>query len=138
MSHSQFHGREWFKPHDYLAIPGAPVPRSPNGRELVTGAREAPRDKRICNDPSAGSPTETLLRLLLFGPFSATLGLQQADRYPSVQLRGQRGYFLFSCLFYANPSFSSFCLFRLVLNCVYMLCSHVLLFSFQSGSHCLL
>ena len=68
-------------------------------------SRQARTASTVCNDPSACSPTETLLRLLLFGPFSATLGLQQADRYPSVQLRGQRGFFLFPCLFYANPSF---------------------------------
>ena len=53
-----------------------------------TGVRESLTDKRNSNDPSAGSPTETLLRLLYRS--NDHCQIQQTDIYLSAQVSSPR------------------------------------------------
>ena len=66
-------------PRQQLRIDGVPPPA---GRERARCTRES--KKKLGNDPSAGSPTETLLRLLL--PLSDTV--RRTSPHPSLPLLG--------------------------------------------------
>ena len=85
--------------HDSQASPGAPASHSPQVRAQKGCSRVSKRQKKL----HQRKPYYHFY-FLLFGPFSATRSLEQVDIYPSVQLGTQCGFFIFSCLYYANPS----------------------------------